>query len=210
MKNFFALLCATIVVTVLSGCQTYFASYDISLKEVVTPSQVKDKYGEQKIYNIDSMGVKRYYFENAMVKIFWLPTSSNVNFTIYNKTDFSIKILWDDAAYLDETGKSHRVMHSGVKYIDRSNPQPPTVIPRRGSIDDLVFPVDNVYFISGEYGGWDEIPLFPNRGQTMEEVKQKAQPYVGKSFQVLLPLSIQDVVNEYTFTFLINNVNYRH
>ena len=188
------------------GCMSFNAVYDIGLKEVVTPEKVKEKYGNQNISKIDSAGIARYYFENDMVKILWLPTSTDIYFTLTNKTDFSIKVIWDDAAFVDETGKSHRVMHEGVKYIDRSNPEPPTVVPRKGSIDDLVYPTDYAYFVSGQYGGWDESPLFPNRAQSSEELKSKSQKYVGKTFQVLLPLQIQDVTNEYTFTFQINGV----
>ena len=127
MKHFIVLCFASLLLLV--GCQSFYAVYDINLKEAVTPEKVKEKYGAQKIAKTDSSGIARYIFENEMVRILWLPTSHNINFSITNKTDYSIKVLWDEAAYVDESGKSHRVMHSGIKYIDRSNPQPPTIIP---------------------------------------------------------------------------------
>ena len=99
------ILCSTVAI-LFSGCMSFRAVYDINLKEAVTPEKVKEKYGAQKITKSDSAGIAQYYFENDMVKILWLPTSSDINFSITNKTDFSIKVIWDEAAYLDENGKS--------------------------------------------------------------------------------------------------------
>ena len=102
---------------------------------------------------------------------------------------------------------SKRVMHSGVKYIDRNNPQPPTTVVRGATISDLVFPTDNVYWVSGRYGGWREKPLFPSLSPVSpEELLAQAKQYVGKTVQVLLPLQIEDVINEYIFAFKINDV----
>jgi hypothetical protein len=195
-----------LLVVFLSDCATYTAYYDISLKEVERPAQAKERYGEQKIMKAEEGGMEKYYFEDEMVKIVWIPTASQISFILTNKTEHSIKIVWDEAAFVDENGVSHRVMHSGVKYIDRTNPQPPSVVVRKGSITDLVIPTDNIYYVSGKYGGWREAPLFPTSAVTIEELRVKAENYIGKTVQVLLPLQIEDVVNEYIFTFEVNNV----
>jgi len=196
-----------VVMAFLTGCTTYRAYYDIGLTEVERPAQAKQRYGEQKVTQIEEEGVNKYLFEDEMVKIVWIPTSSQVSFILTNKTNHSIKIVWDEAAFVDEKGISHRVMHSGVKYIDRNNPQPPSVVVRNGTITDLVIPTDNVYYVSGKYGGWREAPLFPASSVTAEELRSKAQKYVGKTIQVLLPIQIEDVVNEYIFTFEVKSVN---
>ncbi|GAI08971.1 unnamed protein product, partial [marine sediment metagenome] len=39
-----------------------------------------------------------------------------------------------------------------------------------------------------------------------EELKAKAEKYIGKTIQVLLPLQIEDVVNEYIFIFKYANM----
>jgi hypothetical protein len=193
----------------IAGCatfQTFQALYDIGLYEVERPTQAKERYGESKITKVQEEGVEKYYFEDDMVKIVWIPTPYQISFVLTNKTDHSIKIVWDEAAYVDENGVSHRVMHEGVKYIDRNNPQPPTVVVRKGTIVDSIFPTDYVYYVSGEYGGWREKPLFPTFGYTAEGIRDKAEQYVGKTIQVLLPLQIEGVVNEYIFSFKINKV----
>jgi len=172
----------------LAGCATYRAYYDIGLTEVERPAQAKQRYGEQKITKVEEEGINKYFFEDEMVKIVWIPTSSQLSFILTNKTDHSIKIVWDEAAFVDENGVSHRVMHSGVKYIDRNNPQPPSVVVRKGTIMDLIMPTDNVYYVSGQYGGWREAPLFPVSSVTAEELKSKAQKYIGKTVMVHLKI----------------------
>jgi hypothetical protein len=195
-----------VLFTFLTGCLAYRAYYDIGLSEVERPTQAKERYGEQKVTKVEEQGVEKYCTEDEMVKIVWVPTSSQISFILTNKTDHSIKIVWDEAAFVDENGMSHRVTHSGVKYIDRNNPQPPSVVVRKGTIMDFLIPSDYVYFESGEYGGWKVLPLFPEYGTTAEKLKAEAEKYIGKTIQVLLPLQIEDVVNEYIFIFKVSNV----
>jgi len=191
----------------LMGCfPVSYAFYDIELQEVERPAQAKERYGEPKIVSTQDAGVNKYLFEDEMVRVLWLPTKDAIHFSLTNKTSQSIKIIWDEAAYVDVNGSSHRVMHSGVKYIDRTNSQPPTIVVRNGSIEDLVFPTDNVYYSSGKYGGWKKTPLFPDTELFGEDLNTEIKPYINKTFQVLLPLQIEDVVNEYIFVFNIKNI----
>jgi len=178
----------------------YRVHYDIGLYKVERPTQARERYGESKITKVQEKGVEKYYFEDGMVKIVWIPTPEQILFILTNNTDRSIKIVWDEAAYVDENGVSHRVMHEGVKYIFRNNPQPPTVVVRKGTITDFIFPTDKVYF----YNGWSEDPLFPT--YIVEVHKGRVEQYVGKTIQVLLPIQIESVVNEYIFSFKINQV----
>lgn len=207
MKSFCNNIAIFTLIFVLSGCETYYAVYDISLTEAMTPNNVKDSNREQRIYHIDSVGIRTYCFENNTVRIIWSPSAYGVGFTIENKTDSSIKVLWDDAAFVNEVGTSYHVIHLGVTFINKRDPQSPTVIPRKGKLRDLVFPIEYIY--GDMYGGWDEAPLWPYSSGFLEKLKTQSRQFLGKSFQVMLPLSNQDVVNEYTFTFLINDVSYK-
>lgn len=191
-----------------SGCVASRAQYDIGLSDVERPATARERYGESEITRLEEEGLDKYRFEDDMIRIAWVVGSSSLSFVMENKTDHSIRVIWDEAAYVDPGGMSHRIMHSGVKYIDRSEPQPPTVVVRKGKIDDVIVPVDNVYFTGG-YGGWAESPLLPISGYTAEQRRQAAYGYVGKSIQVLLPLQIEQVVNDYIFRFRINDVDLR-
>lgn len=169
-----SILFPSFVITILvflNGCSTlqpfYYGTYDISMTEVERPADAKERYGEQNITSITEEGNPKYYFEDNLVKIAWLATSSDLSLVMENKTDNSIKIIWDKAVFVDDKGGGHRVIHSGVKYADRNSSQPPTVIVRKGRIDDIIVPSDCVYFDEEYYGqyftrkeGWKERPFF--------------------------------------------------
>lgn len=194
MKVLFLLWGLTVVCAFVSGCASLPIALPvvISLREVERPLQAKERYGEQKITTVEEEGVSKYCFEDEMVRILWLPTvNSFISFTITNKTDHSIRIIWDEAVYVDVSGGSHKVMHAGVKYMDRYNAQLPSVVVRKGWLSDIILPVDNVYYVDS--GGWKESPLLPN-----------VEKYIGKTIQVLLPLEIEGIVHEYIFVFNID------
>jgi hypothetical protein len=170
--------------------------YDIGLTAVERPQDARARYGGTTITRVDTAGLGKYLFEDQLVSMAWIFTRDRLAFKLTNKTRYSLKVLWDEASYLDAGGQSHRVMHNGVKYIDRSLTEPPSVVIRGGSLEDVVLPIDYVY---GNGADWIEGPFFPGR---FDHAKQ----LTGKSVQVLLPLEVEGVVNEYIFLFRINDV----
>lgn len=214
-----------LILFILSSCAlfklqytTYSASYTIPLSKVERPKEASTRYGQPKIDTHPSEKYK-YIFEDNMVRVLWLVDGINISFSIQNKTDQSIKIPWDEAAFVDEKSKSHRVIHSGVIYKDRAKPQAPSIIARKAFLEDFVYPSDYLYWKEGSgysEGRWENKPLFVSldyhgtytKGNypTFESFEQAAKSNVGKSIQVLLPLQIEDVINDYIFTFVVENV----
>ena len=190
------LLAATLVI---GGCAAVRPSYDVVLDAVERPAEAQERWGKQIISTVTEEGKQRYVFEDDMIRVLWFVGDEAFHFGLENKTDHSLKIIWDEAAYVGVDGASGRVMHSGVKYTERNNPQPPSVVVRRGRISDMVVPVDNVFYVSGV--GWQTMPLFPTAATSKAEAGEDAQLYVGKSVEILLPIEIQGVVNEYVFSF---------
>lgn len=199
---------------------TYKAVYQISLMKVERPEKASNRYGPQRMDAVTTDKKYKYSFEDDMVRILWFVSSSRIAFLLQNKTDYSIKIPWDEAAYVDEMGRSLRVMHSGVKYTDRDKPQPPSVIVRRGSIEDIIHPTDYVHWVSGtrySAGRWSEKPLLLDmdfQGQyltgkysSLDDFEKAVKKNIGKQIQILLPLQIQDVINDYIFTLNIDSAS---
>ena len=186
-------------VLVLAGCAAVRPNYDVVLSAVERPSEAQERWGEQLLSSVTEEGVEQYVFEDDMIKVLWLVGEKALNITLENKTEHSIKIVWDEAAYVGADGASHRVMHSGVKYTDKNNHQPPSVVVRKGRIFDMLVPVDNVEYVSSL--GWYTTPLFPTAARSKAQAEEQAASYVGKTVQALLPLEIQGVVNEYVFLF---------
>lgn len=191
------------------------ASYTISLVFVDITAEAKKIYGGQKIETAIEEGIPISYFEDGMVRIKWRPTSDDISFVINNKTDGPMKILWDEARFIDEEGISHRLIHSGIGYEERNDSHPPTVIAARGTLEDFIHPAD--YFRQQEgYGSradkqqgyWERVPFLPTQIKgTAEQLRAKAEPLVGKTFQVFLPLQVENSRNDYIDTFKINKVD---
>jgi len=194
---------AVFIIFLLVGCVSYQGIYNLGLQEVERPEDAKERYGDSKIVNFEEEGKTKYSYEDDMIKIVWLPLTKQFAFTVQNKTDHSIKIIWDEAVYVDENGSSCRVMHSGVKYTERSNPQPPTVIVKKANISDIILPTDNVYYVRGQ--GWNTRPLFRNWANTPEELDTLTKKFIGKTVQILLPLQIEETINEYIFSFKVED-----
>ena len=185
----------------LASCGTYYYQkqediYKVRLREVEQPENVKEQYSKSKITIFAEDYEPKNSYEDDFIKIIWLPDLTEFSFTLENKLDNSIKIIWDEAVYIDEDNSSLKVMHSGVKYEDREKAQPLTVIAKKTKINDLVIPVDNIHYVNpSKYssGFWRELPLF--------SVQKSAE----KTVKILLPIQIQETINEYIFSFKINH-----
>lgn len=199
-------LVLTTVVLFLASCSAFttkFVQYDIGLDQVERPEDALERYGEYVIEKSDSADVSRYLFEDNLVGIVWVATGGSIAFELENKTSHSLKIIWDEAVFIDVDGTSGRIMHSGVKYIDRNSSQPPTVVARGSRITDIILPTDRVRYVEGQYGGWREDPIVNPYSSTDVAMLQRAKENVGRSFRILLALEIEGVVNEYIFSFKI-------
>ena len=188
----------------LTSCFTTKSYYDLGLKKVENSENAKEKYSNSKITSFENEGVTKYNYEDKMIRIEWLPLPTGFSFVLENKSDNTIKIIWDQAVYVDENGSSNKVIHKGVKYTERNNSQIPSVIIKKAKIEDMVMPKKNVSYSSGQYGGWRIEPLFDNRPVVEERRKEREKNISGKNVRILLPLKIEDIINEYIFTFEIN------
>jgi hypothetical protein len=151
-------------------------------------------------------------FDDGKINVFFSVGNKDVNFTLRNLTSEPMKINWDEASLIIY-GESKRVMHNGVKYIDRSAPQAPTVIPGNSSINDLVLPTDNVYYREGYYstysskpGGWEKHDLLLSQDRNEEDTKKLILESKGQTFKFFLPIEQNGQKINYTFEFEITNV----
>lgn len=186
--------------------KNYVASYSVGLSAVESPKDAKQQFGETKVVNFNEGGVDKYRYEDDYIDIIWFVDSKQFNFVLKNKSGHSLKINWDDISFVDTNGRVGRVMHSGVKYSERNNSQPATTIPKGASISDLLLPTENVYYVSGQYGGWREKYLIPCVYKTPDDFNKEASTYVGKTMSIMMPVIIESVQNDYTFKFNIDKL----
>jgi len=204
MRKFVPLLLFALL---MSGC-TVAGYYVLNISEVERPQSANERYGEQKIINFNENKKTSYTYEDELIKIVWVPRLFQFDFILENKSDYSIKIIWDDAAYVNTKGASGRVIHSGIKFAERNYPQPHTVIAKKTHLDDLLIPVENIFFNEGGLlsgSGWDVKPIFPNTADSKRYLVYLTKQYLGKTVKILLPIQVQETVNDYIFTFKIED-----
>ena len=226
MRKKIVILFYAFVITTLIGCElpyqtksqgTYIianASYDISLLSVEKSTGSEKVYEKQRIEIVLEAGITKFYFEDDMMRIKWRPAPNDIVFVVHNKTDNPVKIVWDEGKFIDAEGVTHKLLHSGIGYEERNDFHPPTIVYAKDTLEDFVYPADcwqkeeSGRKSHKNQGHWKRGSFLPTqiRG-TAEELRTKAEPFVGKTFQVILALQINGVRTDYVCTFIVINVD---
>lgn len=205
-KNVIYLSLVVLASLSLQSCYTtsYGAIYDIGLSSVESPADAKKQFGDTKIVNYldDEDNISKYKYEDDFVDMVWYVTDKRFMFDLKNKTKYPIKINWDEVTYVDPNGEAKRVIHEGVKYVNRNETQAITTIPRGAKVSDFLVPSDNI--VQGDYG-WYEANIIPVSFSTREKAEQSLDKYKGKKMSIMMPLQIENVQNDYMFEFEIGN-----
>jgi hypothetical protein len=136
-----------------------------------------------------------------MITTVWSYTNkSRLNFKIKNNSKSTIRIIWNDAAYVNANGSTDRIMHLGVKYTDRNESQPPTSIPSGAYIEDVIIPTSVVSY--EPYFGWTEGNLF-GVSKHKRVAKGQLENTYGKKVKVLLPIEKDGIITDYEFSFTV-------
>ncbi len=138
-------------------------------------------------------------YQDSIIKIVWSYADSQIDFELTNNSEQTLKIIWDDAAYISLKNESGRIFHKGVRYIDRENPQSPTAVYKKTTLSDLISPTSYTYY--GSSVGWISNPLIPVDGSIWTSKIEYIQGLIGRTMRVILPIKIEDKVIEYTFSF---------
>lgn len=179
----------------------YVAQYEVSLIEVQRSLSAHARFGDMKIAPDPA---KRFFMaEDQLLRITWAGPDDQLGFELLNKSDSPVKILWDDAAYVDITGQSRKVIHSGVKLADRHSPQAPSVIPSKGRLNDIVYPSDHISY----YGNWSQRPMFPCLREAYactDSDRKLVAFHTGLDYRVLLLVQVDKEKYPYIFVFKVN------
>lgn len=170
--------------------------YKMALVSVEKPEDTTDRYGNTQV--VTDEGVGKYSYADSIINIVIEGTPEQFNFVLKNVSPSSIKVIWNEAAFVGLDGSTSKIMHVGTKFSEREGDQPATTIIKGAKIDDLATPTCNVYYDEGTrigystYGnGWKKKPMLPTqyKGKDIGEIR------------LMLPIQVKDVVNEYTFVF---------
>jgi len=171
--------------------------YDFALMEISETKNSMD-YGELS-------------FVDSLIDISFTINKKEISFSLRNLSSNTLKINWDETLYISE-GNTGKVMHGGIKYIDRNMFQPPSVIPKGTVHNDVIVPTDNVYWRDGMYGRtvsiagkWEERELFPHFVSVSEQ-ENIISKLMGSEFTIYMPVQVKGITQEYNFNFKIINV----
>ncbi len=188
-----------LAMTTLSSCYTttYFIDGKYRLKEANS--------------NNTSLGISSnntYSDEYITLTPLASVAGSQIDLTIINNHSSSIRILWDDAAFIDNAGASHRIIHMGIKLIDKEKAQVPSVIPAGARLEDTIAPVEWLEYTNGNWS--IALPSY-NKFNSMDTAENTLQLYRTNPYytetKLLLPIEIDGKKIEYTLTFVGSEFN---
>jgi hypothetical protein len=182
--------------SVTGSAEKMIVKYDIELARVRKASDINQRY--QAPVADTTMGIARYAYEDDLFRSIWSADESGWELSLYNKSEETLTIDWDEAAYMDVDKIGRGVLASSTKYSERNNPQTPTVIARRGNITENLFSKDHVY--QSTTGVWAKRPLFPIDFS-------EAQRYKDKTVSLIIPFNVSGLTAQYEFVFNIKNVS---
>ena len=144
-------------------------------------------------------------YKDELLSVTWMIDRNKTNFTIKNSASGSIKILWDEMAFVGLNGESHRVIHKGIKYSEKEKEQAPSIVARNAEWHDLIIPADKIYY-QKSWEKWSAYPFVDDFLYSPEDESTKHPN--GKKIQILLPVIINEKRHEYQFVFEIENIKF--
>ena len=164
-----------------------------ALTKVEKPSNSAVRYG--KTTSVTDKDITKYSYEDNFIDIQIFAGSTQFNFVLKNVADNTLKVVWNEAVFVDVDGSTSKIMHTGIKYSQREADQPASTIIKGAKLEDLAAPTDKVYY-SDVLKEWTSKSLYVNANKKLE----------GQTIKLMLPIQVKDVVNEYIFEFTLSYV----
>lgn len=159
-------------------------TYRYTLRSVDRPEATAAKNGDGAI-EPQAATPNGFSFTDNLIQLHARPDADKLNIELTNKSQQTIRLIWDSAVFVDLAGRSQRVIHSGVRLIDRAAPQSPSVVVRNGKLSDFMVPTDHIYLSKVRGAGWQTKPLVNGSGQ----------------IQFLIPVEHEGTTHEYILVY---------
>lgn len=135
MKALVKALILSAIVSATTSCQAKYFKHgvgvDVKIKQVKVNNQT-----------VENPNIKDNYFGDNNLEIYLSSHIYGAHFVLKNNSNDIMKIIWDETALISETGETHRVYHSGIKYSEVHNSHPPSLIAPGGKLSDVIYPSD--------------------------------------------------------------------
>ena len=157
----------------------------LGLESVQRPADVAERWGAYEIRPADEDG---YVYEDEMLSVVVVPVGGIFVMEVENRTDHSIRLIWDDASYVGPDGYASGVVSSETTWMDIGGSQPSQVVPARARVSIEAMPIRNL-----DRSERQVIGFFPG-ATSCADVE-------GVEARLVMPFEIEGAVNEYTFQF---------
>ena len=141
---------------------------------------------------------ERTSYDDEFISVSLYPAETQLGFVLRNRSSEPIKVLWDQCAYVDPLGQSLRVIHSGIRMIQKDAAMSPSVVPPGASLKEAMTPADYITYVGGE-AGWSVRQMFPTRFV-------QALPLKGIAISIFMPIEIKGSPHNYTFTLRAKDI----
>ena len=118
-------------------------------------------------------------FTDKYIDIGFDASATIIQFSLRNRSDKEIILDWDNVRFIDLSGRSSKVMHSGVSSSQRFDKHAPASIAPHTTLDDFMSPVTGPLFIY------------------QDEVEKPT----SKKVKVKMPIIMDGQSKEYIFNF---------
>ncbi len=169
--------------------------YISSLTKVEKPADETVRYGETKVEEVG--GITKYRYIDDFIDILIFGNSEQFSFFLKNVSQNSLKLVWNEAAFVDFNGTTSKVMHVGTRYSEKDGEQPSTTIIKGANIEDVAVPTCKIRY-SDFTKIWMTDSMYPNTADT-----------TPGDLKLMLPIQVKEVINEYIFIFRVDWV-YNH
>ena len=115
-----------------------------ALTKVEKPSNSAVRYG--KTTSVTDKDITKYSYEDNFIDIQIFAGSTQFNFVLKNVSDNTLKVVWNEAVFVDVDGSTSKIMHTGIKYSQREADQPASTIIKGAKLEDLAAPTDKIYY----------------------------------------------------------------
>lgn len=165
--------------------------FTATLSNVEKPANSEVRYGERTV--VSDKDITKFSYVDNFIDILIFATSTQFSFLLKNVSDNTIKVVWNEAVFVDVDGSTSKVMHAGTKYSQREGDQPASTIIKGAKIDDIAAPTNKVYY-SEILKEWSSRSLYSNATKGVD----------GETIRLMLPIQVKDVINEYIFEFVLD------
>lgn len=141
-------------------------------------------------------------YQDDSLKIQFKIDAISVRFQLQNLSRSVMLVQWDKVS-LGVDNAYTLVRHAINMYADTVLGRRSVPVPPLGYIQDLMMPVDNVFFDGSQ---WRQTDLFQTTDGGHDEMAQTIQNNVGKSIVIILPLQFGNNTKAYRFEFHIVSV----